>query len=221
MTKFKMITIVPLSTIDDPGYSTMVVFFDQCLLNCYYCHNKGLLNRGTYVDTEEIKPHIGLNSKYVSSITFSGGEPLLQPIALEELIDNAKAKGMQVALYTSGNHPDYLKPIIRKIDRLYVDFKLEEADITVDYDTYLRNFIRTLTIAEEGSVEVIVTVNVFELSDDVLDQIECIRDYVGDLMFVINQGILPDKKPLTADELKTVFQGYHIRTKENGIEWNG
>jgi len=222
MTLINFAAFVPLSTVDDFGYSTAVVFFRGCNLNCWYCHNKRFTHGDTLVDVSVIKQKIKDSSKFVSSVTFSGGESLLQPEALEELIDYTHSLGLKVCLYTSGDEPANLKQVIHKVDRLYIDFKMEQCGMEFEnYDQYLRNFIRTLSISEDGSVEVIVTCVVFDTNADTVDEVEEIKCFTGSLMFVITQGIHETHNVMTPEQMKTAFKGCYIRTKENGVEWNG
>jgi len=58
-------------------------------------------------------------------VTFSGGEPLLQPTFLSELIDKLKGRGFHVALDTSGFAAwKVLEGIARKCDLILYDLKI-------------------------------------------------------------------------------------------------
>ncbi len=58
-------------------------------------------------------------------ITFSGGEPLLQPLFLSELADALRARGLRTALDTSGLAEwKSLERVARKVDLVLYDLKL-------------------------------------------------------------------------------------------------
>lgn len=210
----------PLSTIDDYGYSSVVIFFRGCELNCWYCHNKHLRNGEDYLDTKVVKEIIKASSMLVSSATFSGGEPLLQVEALSELIDYTHSLGLDVCLYTSGNNPNELKQVVDRVDRCYVDFKLEDAMIDVDDNTYLRNVVRSLTILEDAGVEVMVTCVVFDIKPETIEAIEDIQSFIGSLPLTVIQGISSCTAPLKLVEMKAAFQHCYIRTREDGVVQN-
>jgi len=58
-------------------------------------------------------------------VTFSGGEPLLQPVFLSELIDELRTRGFHLALDTSGFAAwEVLNRIARKCDLILYDLKI-------------------------------------------------------------------------------------------------
>lgn len=98
--------IESLSSRDGPGLR-QVVFLQGCPLRCRYCHNPNAwpIDAGEAVETERLmqrlirlKPYLGNNS----GVTFSGGEPLLQPGFLLELLFESKKIGFHTAIDTSG-----------------------------------------------------------------------------------------------------------------------
>lgn len=212
----------PVSTIDDYGHASLAMFFRGCDMGCWYCQNKHLQKGEMLVNIDYLKDLIKDSSKFVSSVTFSGGEPLLQPHVLKELIEEAKKHKLEVCLYTSGNHPDELRMLAKDIDRCYIDIKLESAMVKVDYLKYLRNLMRCVTICEDNDIGLFLTVIVFDTTQETIDEIEDYRMLYADRYFTIIQGINGDGAVrCTPDELKKAFKNCYIRTKENGVEWNG
>ena len=123
------------SIVDGPGLR-MVIWTQGCIHNCIGCHNPQTHNLygGYEVDTKYIINTIK-NSKLQKGITLSGGEPFLQPEALEEIAKEAKKYKLDVWSYTGftfealldKNNPHYLKNIklLNQIDVL-VDGKFIE-----------------------------------------------------------------------------------------------
>jgi len=213
---------VPISTVDDLGHASIVLFFRGCTLNCWYCHNKELNKDSNIIDIEQLKRDIKASSLYVSSVTFSGGEPTLQCNVIKELIPYIKTLGLEVCVYTSGAYPDLLKEIVHGIDRCYIDIKTESAMITFDYKQYLKNVMRTFSILEDAKVGTFVTMVAFDTTEDTIDEIDTFKYFLGDKHFTVIQGICgTGAVRVMPDEMKASFTDCYIRTKENGVEWNG
>lgn len=93
----------PLTTdsiVDGPGLRA-VIWTQGCNHNCTGCHNPQTHNLcgGTETDTEDIIETIK-SLKLHKGITLSGGEPFLQPKALEEIAMESKKIGFDVWAYT-------------------------------------------------------------------------------------------------------------------------
>lgn len=123
------------SIVDGPGLRA-VVWTQGCQHNCRGCHNPKThsLVGGFEVDTKDIIEEIK-SLKLHKGITLSGGEPFLQPEALEEIARESKNIGLDVWAYTGftfeellkNNNPFYLKnlSLLNNIDVL-VDGKFIE-----------------------------------------------------------------------------------------------
>lgn len=122
------------SIVDGPGLR-MVVWTQGCIHNCKECHNPQThdLCGGHEVDTQDIIDKIK-TLKLQRGITLSGGEPFLQPEALEEIAREAKQNNLDVWSYTGftieqlldKNNPSRFKNLnlLKQIDVL-VDGKFE------------------------------------------------------------------------------------------------
>ena len=75
-------SIESLGLYDGPGIR-VVVFMNGCMLRCKYCHNPEMwLMRDKNITSDELVKKILRFQSYISDgggVTFSGGEPLLQP----------------------------------------------------------------------------------------------------------------------------------------------
>ena len=96
-----------VTAVDGPG-TRMTTFFAGCPLRCLYCHNPDTLDmrRGTMVPTQELCDRI-LRYKRIfdrtdGGVTFSGGEPLMQPAGLARLLQFSHENGIHTAIDTSG-----------------------------------------------------------------------------------------------------------------------
>ena len=92
--------LVPESYVDGDGIR-FAIFMQGCLRNCAGCHNPEThaLDGGRLIDTAEIISAVKKNP-LLDGITLTGGEPLLQLDAANELARAAKSIGLSVWLYT-------------------------------------------------------------------------------------------------------------------------
>lgn len=123
----KIHSIESLGLVDGPGVRT-VVFLQGCKLRCAYCHNPDTwnINAGNEITSEElIKKILRYKSYFKDSggVTFSGGEPLLQPEFLLEMLKLCKENDIHTAIDTAGyGFGDYLE-ILKYTDLVLLDIK--------------------------------------------------------------------------------------------------
>lgn len=140
--KLKIAGIVDDSVVDGDGIR-LTVFTQGCPHHCHGCHNPQTwsLDGGHEVDTEEIVQKLKENP-LLSGITFSGGEPFLQPAPLTELAQAAHKLGLDVWSYTGFT----LEELEKRTD---VQQLLNEVDVLVD-GPYVEA-LRDLTLRFRGS----------------------------------------------------------------------
>lgn len=95
-----------LGTLDGPGVR-FVVFSQGCPLRCACCHNPETwdLNGGTEYTAKDVVARAERYKEYFGKeggITVSGGEPLLQVEFVTEIFKQAREKGINTCLDTSG-----------------------------------------------------------------------------------------------------------------------
>ena len=88
------------SVVDGPGIR-MVVWTQGCPHNCLNCHNPEThsFDKGFITDTSLIIDEIK-NSELQDGLTFSGGDPMMQPLPCLEIAKSAKEMGLNVWCYT-------------------------------------------------------------------------------------------------------------------------
>jgi anaerobic ribonucleoside-triphosphate reductase activating protein len=98
--KLRISGIIKESIVDGPGIR-YVVFTQGCLHKCEGCHNPQThdLEGGYFIDIDDIITEVKKNP-LLDGLTFSGGEPFLQPEALSTLGKAAKALGLNIITYT-------------------------------------------------------------------------------------------------------------------------
>lgn len=187
-----------VTAVDGPG-TRMTTFFSGCPLRCLYCHNPDTMQAkdGDLVSADEI---LGRIRRYVplfkatgGGVTFSGGEPLMQPAFLATLLSGAKGMGLHTAVDTSGN-----------LGRKMTDGMLEDVDLVLldvksgDPDTYKRVTGRELQptidfgrrLSESGTEIWARFVLVPGLTDDP-DNVRAVAEYVSTLETVSRLEVLP------------------------------
>ena len=166
------------SIVDGEGVRS-VIWTQGCIHNCKGCHNPGTHSfcGGVVLELEEVKKMID-SLEGQDGVTFSGGDPMEQPIACAELAKYCHSKGLDVWCYTGYTYEELLdksktKPgildFLREIDVL-VDgrFVLEEKS----YDVLFRGSKnqRLIDVKKSLDFERVVIVSRFESSNDMVER---------------------------------------------------
>lgn len=119
----------PDSIVDGEGIRT-VIWTQGCPHHCLGCHNPETHNieGGALVDLEEVYEIID-SLEGQDGITFSGGDPFMQPKECSEIAKYARKKGYNIWAYTGYTWEQLLMLAENKLDIL--EF-LKQIDILVD-----------------------------------------------------------------------------------------
>ena len=116
------------SLCDGVGYRT-VLFLQGCNLHCKGCQNKSTwdINNGIKKNVEELA--IELRQRcFNNKLTISGGEPLMQAGALQELLE--ELKDFDLCLYTGHELIDVPQDILHYLKYIKVGRFVEELKTT-------------------------------------------------------------------------------------------
>lgn len=158
MIKGRIHSIESMGLVDGPGIRT-IVFIQGCKLRCAYCHNPDTwnLNGGMEVTPEELMKKILRFKPYFSrsggGVTFSGGDPLVQPEFLLEMLKLCKASGIHTAIDTAGYGDGNYDEILKYTDLVLLDIKHINSDgyvvltgrDTKDVNTFLQALRKSKT----------------------------------------------------------------------------
>lgn len=134
------------SIVDGPGIR-YVLFTQGCPHACPGCHNPQThaMDGGKAMTTEEIWQDI-LNQPRISGVTFSGGDPFVQPKPLAELAQKVKEQGLHLAIYTGFTY-EQLREMEKK--EASIGKLLDLVDLLVDGPFILEK--KDLALAFRGS----------------------------------------------------------------------
>jgi organic radical activating enzyme len=167
------------------GESTLFVRFGECDLRCNWCDSAHTwrparefrieLARGTArfrsrpnpVALDEVlaaADALDAGSHKFGSLT--GGEPLLQPHAVDLLAQGLRARGLRVLLETHGLAAEALAKVVETVDVVSMDWKLS-SDVrrasdprhgpSADFHELHERFLRIAVTAPEAVVKIVVT----------------------------------------------------------------
>jgi len=119
-------SIETMGLVDGPGIR-MVIFMKGCRLRCLFCHNPETWTTkdANIISSDEIVAKVKNNMSYYRNggVTFSGGEPLLQPEFLVDCLKKIKKLGIHTALDTSGVGIGNYEEILEYTDLVILDIK--------------------------------------------------------------------------------------------------
>lgn len=137
--KIRLAGIISDSIVDGTGLR-MTVFVQGCTHNCPGCHNPQThaLDGGYTADTDDILASAE-KDPLLEGLTFSGGEPFLQPEPLADLAKKARAKGYNIFCYTGFLYEQLLadsakRALLEQVDYL-IDgpFVLEQKSLMLTF----------------------------------------------------------------------------------------
>ena len=159
MNKGLIFDIRRFSVHDGPGIRT-TVFFKGCPLTCCWCHNpEGQFSQpesftrkiefedrifeeeqtaGSWMSVEDVLEKILEDKVFYDEsgggVTFSGGEPLMQPEFLQEILRMSKTASLHTALDTCGYaEQEVVSGIMDLVDLFLFDIKLLNKELHMHY----------------------------------------------------------------------------------------
>ncbi len=190
-------SIESMGTVDGPGIRT-VIFFQGCALRCKYCHNPDTwsLGEGKLTDAAELVAKIKRFAPYHKAsgggVTFSGGEPLLQPEFLAECLRLCKNEGIHTCIDTAGAGLGEYDDILSCTDLVLYDVKHCDKD---DYKALTGGDIKRtekfVDACGKAGVPMIVRHVVVPGLTDSREHMERMKIYTDKLPNVIKVELLP------------------------------
>lgn len=205
------------SFIDYPGKMAAVIFTPGCNLNCYYCHNRSLIQGDSVkrlYHQDVVLDFLKKRSGFLDGVVITGGEPTLQK-GLEDFVRRIRGLGYAVKLDTNGTNPNILKRLIEEdlLDYVAMDIKAPQNRYEEICGTKVvwENIYKSIQILLNGDIEYeFRTTLAPDLTEqDLLDMAGMIQ---GANLYALQQYRRPDtgafwddrlnKPPYTGEEIK-------------------
>jgi pyruvate formate lyase activating enzyme len=228
---------------DGPGIRT-TVFLKGCPLVCWWCQNpesqqlapekipgidgrkysqlfydkeKRTIGHMSTVDQvmAEVEKDMIFYDYSGGGVTFSGGEPLMQPDFLLALLKASKKKGIHTALDTSGYAPwAVFKRILPYVDLFLYDLKLMCNELHEKYTGVSNKIIlRNLKKLRHHKASVVIRMPVIAGITDEVDNIRAIGSFIGGLKGVEELHLLPYNS-LCKDKYQRIERDYALENLE-------
>ena len=192
-------SIESMGLVDGPGIR-YVVFLQGCELRCLYCHNPETWDKTRehqrMTPEELVKKIVRFKSYFgrTGGVTFSGGEPLLQPKFLLECLKLCKKEGINTALDTAGvGFGDY-DEILLLTDLVILDLKaVSEEDYKKITGQPMIRFKKFLADCQRLNKKLWIRQVIVPGINDNEENIKKIKDFVSQLRNVEKVELLPYK----------------------------
>ncbi len=174
------------------GEKQLFVRFFGCNLSCKFCDTK--LDCYTEYDPEELFEELMLYSDNYHSISFTGGEPLLQKDFLKEMLRLTKYAGFRNYLETNGTLPHHLKEVIGYVDIVAMDLKLSSSSGMGNLFGLHRNFLE-IASKKEAFLKLIVCRSTKE--EELRDALKLIKEVDSAAVLVLQPNSYENDEALT------------------------
>ena len=217
--KGRINSIESLGTLDGPGIR-FVVFLQGCRLRCLYCHNPETWDlKGESVEifpqtlvekVEKYKNYYGEDG----GVTFSGGEPLLQPEFLLECLRLCKEKNIHTCLDTAGfGFGDY-EEILKLTDLVILDIKaVEDDEYTHITGQKMNKFFEFLEVSQKMNKKLWLRQVIVPGINDDKAHIEKLKQFASTIKNVEKIELLPYKQ-IGVHKYKTLNLKYRLEGVE-------
>jgi organic radical activating enzyme len=127
------------------GEKQLFVRLFGCNLSCKFCDTK--LDRFMEYEPHEVLEELKLYEDF-HSVSFTGGEPLLQKEFLKETLELSSAHGFKNYLETNGTLAGELKEVIDFVDIVAMDLKLPSSTDMGSFWSMHRSFLEVASKKE-------------------------------------------------------------------------
>jgi len=190
---------------DGPGIR-VTIFFKGCPLGCWWCHNpesrsfkpqkvirEQKVNGRTFLVEELVGREIsvpGLMQEILKEkvfmeesgggVTFSGGEPLLQPDFLIEVLKRCKDNGIHTSVDTTGYASwKFLKQVMTWTDLFLYDLKHLDDEVHKEYTGVSnKNILKNLKLLHDAGKDIVIRFPVIPGVNNDKQHIKVLRNYL-------------------------------------------
>ena len=126
----KLAGLAKNSFVDYPGRIAAVVFAAGCNYDCFFCHNRALIDANAPpIDSAGVWELLERRRGMLDAVVVSGGEPTLQSDGLKAFLSRVRTMDYLTKLDTNGSRPEVVEALLRDrlLDYVALDIKLPPA----------------------------------------------------------------------------------------------
>lgn len=192
-------SIESMGLLDGPGIR-FVAFLQGCKLRCKYCHNPetwDVNGRSQITSPEELIKKISRFRNYFGTdggVTFSGGEPLLQPEFLLECLKLCKKENIHTCIDTAGVGFGEYDEILDYTDLVILDIKaVDEGEYRELTGQDIKYFNQFLSVAQRKNKKLWLRQVIVPNMNDDREHIVALCEFAKKLKNVEKVELLPYK----------------------------
>jgi pyruvate formate lyase activating enzyme len=209
---------------DGPGIRT-TVFLKGCPQKCQWCHNPESFEPGIsdgigrIIAAEDLFHEIEKETIFYDQsgggVTFSGGEPMMQPQFLSEVLDKCRETEIHTALDTTGSVPPKIfDSVVDKIDLFLYDLKLLDDAEHIKYTGISNRYaLENLENLSKKGKRVIVRFPMIPGITDTEENLDAMAAFLSNLKGIRDIDVLPYHKTAEAK-----YGRLKIENKMSGIQ---
>jgi pyruvate formate lyase activating enzyme len=196
MTVGRVHSMESMGLVDGPGIRT-VIFFQGCSLRCRFCHNPDTweYDCGELTEPEQLVKKICRFKPYFKNnggVTFSGGEPLMQPEFLLEVLKLCKQEGIHTCIDTAGYGMGSYDEILNYTDLVLLDLKhINKDDYQMITKRTMDRFDEFLSALKRHGTKIWIRHVVVPGITDGRTHMQNLKDYISNIPNVEKVELLP------------------------------
>lgn len=174
-----------------------ILFYPKKCIGCKMCEHGCFSGAkkivGKEMTTAEVMEELLIDLPYYGEsggVTFTGGEPQMQPEFLQDLLLNCKSKGIKTAIETSMIY--FYPDVLKNVDLIYADFKIWDNEKHCKYIGVGNEKIKqNIILADELGVPIIIHTPIIPTVNADKFNIENIKNFAKGLKNCIGYELLP------------------------------
>lgn len=176
------------------------VFNPKLCLHCGHCaegcYSGARMLCGKEITVEQVMEEIMADKPYygeTGGVTFSGGEPFMQPKFLVELLKVAKERGIHCGIETNGSLPfEVMEPALPYIDVWMIDLKAYNDKVHKEYTGVSNETVKeNLSKLDRHGAKIVLRTPVIPGVNDTADELEHIVKFAAGLKNLDYYEVLP------------------------------